>query len=64
MDLHPVPALYELDENGEANGTVLPFCSDKCRNSYPYRTAGYAKDPTYLEDFGFDPQCQQCGMIL
>ncbi len=30
----PVPVLYELDERGEATGTVHFFCSDKCRDTF------------------------------
>lgn len=61
----PFPCLFELDEGGEASGTVMPFCSAACFDAaggvtYP----GFKKSKagtTSVADFGFAPHCEQCG---
>lgn len=59
-----VLCLFEIDpETREATGTVVPFCSEKCRHEakssldFPDHTEGISD----LADFGFTPKCEQCG---
>lgn len=53
-----VPALFVIDDNGEANGTVYLFCSDKCRKSF---------ETDDKVDAGMSPvtidaeECTECG---
>jgi hypothetical protein len=62
-----VPAIYELNENGEATGTVHFFCSDRCLNHQIPNPFG-----TQVHNFGIgvsevpDPQtiCETCGKTL
>ncbi|MGF6440217.1 hypothetical protein [Paraburkholderia youngii] len=65
-DLEAFPVLFELDkETGEATGTVMPFCSTACRDAcggtsyagFPRSSEGTSR----FSDFGYDPQCEQCG---
>lgn len=56
--------LVQLDPaTQEATGTVVPFCSEKCRHEakssldYPDHTDGVSD----AIDFGFVPHCEQCG---
>lgn len=56
--------LFQIDpDTREATGTVVPFCSEKCRHEakssldFPDHTEGISDHG----DFGFDPQCGQCG---
>lgn len=61
-----MPVLFELDPaTSEATGTVMPFCSTRCLEACGgTQYAGFAKSSagtTSLNDFGFDPHCEQCG---
>jgi hypothetical protein len=56
--------LFQIDpDTREATGTVVPFCSEKCRHEakssldFPDHTEGISDHA----DFGFDPHCEQCG---
>lgn len=59
-----VLCLFQIDpETREATGTVVPFCSEKCRHEakssldFPDHTEGISNHA----DFGFDPHCEHCG---
>jgi hypothetical protein len=59
--------LFQIDpDTREATGTVVPFCSEKCRHEakssldFPDHTEGIS-DPA---DFGFDPHCGQCDVEM
>lgn len=59
-----MPALFEIDEYGEANGTVYWFCSDECREKFVPDN-----DPIMLkpgDDNNYDDQssCAECGGTL
>ena len=56
-----IPVLYELDpQTQEATGTVAPFCSVRCRAaSQPFSV--HAEGTSTSGDFGFAPQCENCG---
>ena len=65
-DPEAFPVLFELDkETGEATGTVMPFCSEKCRDACGGTGySGFARSSegsSRFGDFGYDPQCEQCG---
>lgn len=54
--------IYDLDEYGEANGTVHFFCCIDCRSQSPYKrpdTANYGES-SYLPD----TQCELCGRTI
>lgn len=64
-----VPVLFERDpQTGEATGTVKPFCSVKCRHESERKQV--TGDPqtirgtSSINDFGFDPQCEECGVDI
>lgn len=64
-----MPVLFELDpDTNEATGTVMPFCSTSCRDACGgTQYAGFAKSSagtSSLNDFGFDPHCEQCGLDI
>ncbi|HIH2745412.1 TPA: hypothetical protein ACYLN4_001092 [Burkholderia lata] len=63
------PVLFEIDpDSNEATGTVMTFCSPACRDAcggtaYPgFRKA--KEGTSRLSDFGYDPQCEQCGVNI
>lgn len=64
-----LPVLFDLDpETGEATGTVMPFCSNTCRDAaggeqcpgFKKSAAGHSK----VGDFGYDVHCEQCGKTI
>lgn len=62
----PVPVLFQVHD-GEATGTVLPFCGTKCRDEYEPDEAGvaYSTGTGSTGDFGDgDIVCTGCSMEL
>lgn len=57
------PVLFQIDpETKEATGTVMPFCSESCREACSEHglgetVAGMADE----KDFGYEVHCEQCG---
>lgn len=62
-----VPVVYEIDENGEANGIVHPFCSESCRFEGKKTVAADAQARGFTVTDGMDgnmdtqSKCEHCG---
>ena len=59
------PVLFQVDpESKEATGTVMPFCSDDCReaSANDHGMGEVVKGVSKPEDFGYTVHCEQCGM--
>lgn len=60
-----LPVLREHNAREDAAGTVMPFCSETCREagggtSYPglnHAAVGWMT----VDDFGYTPHCEECG---
>lgn len=64
-----MPVLFELDlDTNKATGTVMPFCSTSRRNACGgtqyERFAKSETGTTSINDFGFEPRCEQCGLDI
>lgn len=73
------PVIYPLDDEGEATGTVHPFCSQACATAFQedeaakvrmligLEAANYAWSHLARENLPCDPsdsQCVECGCTL
>lgn len=59
------PALYDLDDDGEATGTVHYFCSLDCRAAFDSRRRCRQKHAEGLDDDWLNTsQCEVCGEDL
>lgn len=59
-----VPVLFHIHD-GEATGTVLPFCGAQCRQEYtPETDVTYATGEGSTLDFAAEPVCTECAMPL
>lgn len=60
-----VPALHELDEHNETTGTVLWFCSGKCRSlARMILTGRYREGSDSLNAMPQEAECESCGRII
>ncbi len=56
------PVIYDLDENGEATGTVHFFCCTGCRSQSPHKlpdASNYGENPAWCVPD--DARCETCG---
>lgn len=62
INVMEILCLFELDTTtGEANGTVMPFCSEACRSVVATTThAPWRKGVSQHSDFGYTPHCEEC----
>jgi hypothetical protein len=59
------PAIFELDDSGEATGLVAHYCSEKCRfNSYREERGFEREVKGFSNDWLADELCFQCGQHL
>jgi hypothetical protein len=56
------PAIYLLDDNQEATGTVYHFCSESCRERYRVQEGPLAFGES--DDFIDASACDECGKML
>lgn len=60
-----ISCLFELDEHGEATGTVMPFCSYTCMcKAHATTHQQWARGVSNADDFGYLPHCEECGKEL
>jgi len=55
-----LPCLFEI-KDGEATGTVMPFCSEVCRRKTQMKThSAWAVGTSRKDAFGYTPHCEEC----